>query len=214
MVGLAYALAGKQVRIGGPLAQEALPGLSRGNCARVRTTNDAWVRRVVTNLSMSAPAAICRGEGLSVDWATEMSCLSLRGRRVLGGVRSLPRRQAQAIALHYLEDLPWPRSPRSSASPGTVKKHLFEGRRPGSTTPIEEEDDELTRTSELAEAEGSTWPWRDGHAGAFGRRWLERFRARKSGPKVADGGRRTLFLVRRVGVSFFSFGPSSEPPGP
>ncbi len=45
-------------------------------------------------------------------------------------MRSLPRRQAQVVTLHYLEDL----SVADVAevldmAPGTVKKHLHDGRR-------------------------------------------------------------------------------------
>ena len=45
-------------------------------------------------------------------------------------VRSLPRRQAQAIALYYLEDLSVAEVARVlGTAEGTVRKHLFEGRK-------------------------------------------------------------------------------------
>jgi RNA polymerase sigma-70 factor (ECF subfamily) len=44
-------------------------------------------------------------------------------------VRSLPRRQAQAVALHYLEDLPVAEIARVlGCAEGTVKAHLHHGR--------------------------------------------------------------------------------------
>jgi RNA polymerase sigma-70 factor, ECF subfamily len=44
-------------------------------------------------------------------------------------VRSLPRRQAQAVALHYLEDLPVADIARVlGCAEGTVKAHLHHGR--------------------------------------------------------------------------------------
>ena len=43
--------------------------------------------------------------------------------------RSLPRRQAQVIALHYLEDRPVAEIAQIlGTAGGTVKKHLHEGR--------------------------------------------------------------------------------------
>ena len=45
-------------------------------------------------------------------------------------MRSLPRRQAQAIALRYLEDMPVAEVARVlGTAEGTVKKHLYEGRK-------------------------------------------------------------------------------------
>jgi RNA polymerase sigma-70 factor (ECF subfamily) len=44
-------------------------------------------------------------------------------------VRSLPRRQAQVVALHYLEDRPVAEIAEIlGIAAGTVKKHLFDGR--------------------------------------------------------------------------------------
>jgi RNA polymerase sigma-70 factor (ECF subfamily) len=44
-------------------------------------------------------------------------------------VRSLPRRQSQAVALHYLEDRPVSEiADILGMAPGTVKKHLYDGR--------------------------------------------------------------------------------------
>jgi RNA polymerase sigma-70 factor (ECF subfamily) len=93
----------------------------------------AWVRRVVTNLSVSAirrriveakslvrlvrerPREPDRPAGDAEFWEA---------------VRSLPRRQAQVVALHYLEDLSVAEvADVLEMAPGTVKKHLHDGRR-------------------------------------------------------------------------------------
>jgi RNA polymerase sigma-70 factor, ECF subfamily len=45
-------------------------------------------------------------------------------------VRALPRRQAQVVALHYLEDRPVAEiADALGIASGTVKKHLHDGRR-------------------------------------------------------------------------------------
>ena len=134
VVGLAYALSGSRW-VAEELAQEAFIAAHR-RWPRIAGYDQpgAWVRRVVTNLSVStirrrvveAKALVHLGRG---D----------RGRvpeRATGdvefwdAVRSLPRRQSQVVALHYLEDL----SVADVAeilqmAPGTVKKHLHDGRR-------------------------------------------------------------------------------------
>jgi RNA polymerase sigma-70 factor (ECF subfamily) len=134
VVGLAYALSGSRW-VAEELSQEAFIAAHR-QWARIAAYDQpgAWVRRVVTNLSVStirrrvveAKALVHLGHGE-------------RGRvpeRATGdvefwdAVRALPRRQSQVVALHYLEDL----SVADVASvlemaPGTVKKHLHDGRR-------------------------------------------------------------------------------------
>jgi RNA polymerase sigma-70 factor (sigma-E family) len=94
----------------------------------------AWVRQVVANLSVSAfrrrmaeAKALTRaalGQPMSV------SELSADGADFWRAVRSLPRRQAQAITLHYLEDLAVADIAEIlGTAEGTVKKHLHEGRK-------------------------------------------------------------------------------------
>jgi len=92
----------------------------------------AWVRRVVVNACRSW------GRRMSAEWR---AMTRLRNRRAplailrepddefWAAVRALPKRQAQAIALHYVDDL----SVDSIAeilecTTGTVKQHLFRGR--------------------------------------------------------------------------------------
>jgi RNA polymerase sigma-70 factor, ECF subfamily len=134
MVGLAYALSGS--RSGAEdLAQEAFLVAHRG-WERIGGFDEpgVWVRRVVANLSVSAirrrvveTKALAR---IAVGQTPTLPELSAEGAEFWRAVRSLPRRQAQAIALHYLDDLPVAEVARIlGPAEGTVKKHLYEGRK-------------------------------------------------------------------------------------
>ena len=134
MVGLAYALSGS--RSGAEdLAQEAFLAAHRrwDHVGRFERP-DAWVRRVVANLSVSsfrrrvveakAYARIAMGSGENLP---ELSVDDVEFWRA---VRSLPRRQSQVIALHYLEDMSVLEVARVlDMAEGTVKKHLYDARR-------------------------------------------------------------------------------------
>jgi RNA polymerase sigma-70 factor (ECF subfamily) len=134
VVGLAYALSGSR---GGAedLAQEAFFAAHK-HWARVGSYDDpgAWVRRVVANLSVSAirrraveAKAFAKMAVGAVDRLPE---LSADDAEFWTAVRSLPRRQAQVVALHYLEDRPIAEvASVLGMAPGTVKKHLYDGRR-------------------------------------------------------------------------------------
>ena len=133
IVGLAYALSGS--RSGAEdLAQEAFLAAHRG-WDRVGGYDDpgVWVRRVVANLSVSAirrrvveTKALAR---IALGQTPALPELSAESVEFWRAVRSLPRRQAQAIALHYLEDLLAEVARILGTAEGTVKKHLFEGRK-------------------------------------------------------------------------------------
>ena len=94
----------------------------------------AWVRHVAANLAasafrrrMSEARALARA---AAGQPPAVSELPSEGADFWNAVRSLPRRQAQAIALYYLEDL----SVAEIASilgtaEGTVKKQLHDGRK-------------------------------------------------------------------------------------
>ena len=134
VVGLAYALSGSRW-VAEDLAQEAFLAAHR-NWPRVSAYDQpgAWVRRVVANLSVSAFRR-------RVVEAKALVLLGLGERHRLPelppdeaefweAVRSLPRRQSQVVALYYLEDLPVSEvAAILDLAPGTVKKHLFDGRR-------------------------------------------------------------------------------------
>jgi RNA polymerase sigma-70 factor, ECF subfamily len=133
VVGLAFALSGS--RSGAEdLAQDAFLAAHRG-WSRIAAYDkpDAWVRHVVANLAVStfrrrtaeakALARLTFGSRVTIPELSEDDAA------FWSAVRSLPRRQSQVIALHYLED----RSVLEVAAilgiaEGTVKKHLHDGR--------------------------------------------------------------------------------------
>lgn len=133
VVGLAYALSGS--RAGAEdLAQEAFLAAHR-NWGRVREYEkpEAWVRRVVANLSVSLirrrvieAKALAR---LARRREPPLPELDDEDSGFWSAVRSLPRRQAQVIALHYLEDRPVAEIGEIlGVAEGTVKAHLHAAR--------------------------------------------------------------------------------------
>jgi RNA polymerase sigma-70 factor (ECF subfamily) len=133
VVGLAYALSGS--RSGAEdLAQEAFLA-AHLNWQRIGAYDQpgAWVRRVVVNLSVSAfrrrvaeARALAR---VALGQRTVLPDLGAGDPEFWTAVRALPHRQAQVIALFYLDD----RSVAEIAeilavTAGTVKKHLHNGR--------------------------------------------------------------------------------------
>lgn len=134
VVGLAYALSGNRW-LAEDLAQEAFLAAHR-NWGRISGYEQpsAWVRRVVANLSVSAfrrrvadAKALAR---LAVGQVTTLPELDPDHMEFWRAVRALPRRQAQVVALHYLDDRPVAEIAEIlGMAPGTVKKHLFDGRR-------------------------------------------------------------------------------------
>ena len=132
VIGLAYALSGS-ASAAEDLAQDAFLAAHR-SWDRIGHYDkpEAWVRRVVANMSVSLfrrkmreARAIAR---LDVPGATFPS-LPAEDEEFWKAVRALPKRQSQAIALYYLED----RSIAEIAeildcAQGTVKAHLHKGR--------------------------------------------------------------------------------------
>jgi RNA polymerase sigma-70 factor (sigma-E family) len=133
VIGLAYALSGSRTAAE-DLAHDAFLAAHR-SWERISRYDrpEAWVRRVVSNLSVSRfrrkvreAKAIAR---LGEPGAT-LPELPAAADEFWGAVRSLPRRQAQAIALHYLEDRPVAEIAEIlECSPNTVKVHLHKGRK-------------------------------------------------------------------------------------
>jgi RNA polymerase sigma-70 factor (ECF subfamily) len=130
VVGLAFALSGSRTA-SEDLAQEAFLAAHR-DWDRVHRP-DVWVRRVVSNMSTSMlrrryaeARAITR---LAFGTTMTMPELSADDAEFWAAVRSLPRRQAQVIALRYLDDRPVAEIAEIlGTAEGTVKKHLHEGR--------------------------------------------------------------------------------------
>ena len=133
VVGLAYALSGSRW-VAEDLAQEAFIAAHR-DWDRISRYDrpGAWVRRVVANLSVSvfrrrvaeakALARIAFGQAAMPD-------LAAGDPEFWAAIRALPRRQAQVVALHYLEDRSIAEiSEILTVTAGTVKRHLHDGRR-------------------------------------------------------------------------------------
>jgi len=147
VVGLAYALSGS--RWGAEdLAQEAFLA-AHSDWDRISTYDrpGAWVRRVVANLSVSAfRRRVAEAKALSriaFGQNATVPDLVAGDPEFWAAIRGLPRRQAQVVALHYLED----RSIAEIAeildvTNGTVKRHLHDGRMALARRLAEEEDEE------------------------------------------------------------------------
>ena len=132
VLGLAYALSGNR-GAAEELTQEAFLEAHRA-WDRISGYDDpgAWVRRVVANRAVShVRRRVVESRALArlAGRRTQDAELAPEDAEFWAAVRRLPERQAQAVALHYLED----RSVADIAgildiSPDTVKVHLHRGR--------------------------------------------------------------------------------------
>lgn len=132
VVGLAYALSGSRIAAE-DIAQDAfLAAHKQWDRVAFYDKPEAWVRRVVSNLSVShfrtrirEASAIARLKSPG-EYLPELPETDAAFWRT---VRSLPKRQAQALALHYLEDRAVDEiADILGCSPSTVKVHLHKGR--------------------------------------------------------------------------------------
>ena len=145
VVGLAYALCADRT-VAEDLAQEAFLAAHR-NWSRLASYDrpGAWIRRVVVNLSVSAfrrrvaeAKALVRLASREEPLVDEMPSAHAE---FWTAVRALPRRQAQVVALFYVDDLPVNEiADVLGVSSGSVKKHLHEARRALARTLGAEED--------------------------------------------------------------------------
>jgi RNA polymerase sigma-70 factor (ECF subfamily) len=134
VVALVYGLSGSRTAAE-DIAQEAFLAAHR-DWARVGAMEHrgAWVRRVAANLAVSSfrtrlleARALVR---LAGQRQPRVEPLPTENADFWRAVRGLPRRQAQAVALYYLEDLPVQQiAVILGCSQGAVKAHLFKGRR-------------------------------------------------------------------------------------
>jgi RNA polymerase sigma-70 factor (ECF subfamily) len=134
VVGLAFALSGSRWAAE-DLAQDAfLAAHDRWKRISGYEQPGAWVRRVVANRSISSvrkrrseAKALVR---LAFGERPVLPEITADGAAFWDAVRSLPRRQAHVVALFYLEDRPVAEIAQIlEIAQGTVKKHLFDGRR-------------------------------------------------------------------------------------
>lgn len=133
VVGLAYALSGSRWAAE-ELAQEAFFAAHRKwDEVGGYEQPGAWVRRVVSNLSTSLVRRRVAEARAMVKLAARRperpALLSESDAEFWRMVRALPKRQAQVIALHYLEDLSVEEIAETlNLAQGTVKTHLHRGR--------------------------------------------------------------------------------------
>jgi RNA polymerase sigma-70 factor (ECF subfamily) len=134
VVALAHALSGS--RMGAEdIAQEAFLRAYR-DWDRVGSYEHqaAWVRRVAANLATSGlrrrmveARALTR---LASRRQPAVDPLAAGDREFWAAVRTLPRRQAQAVALYYFQDLSVQQTATAlGCTEGTVKAHLAKARR-------------------------------------------------------------------------------------
>jgi RNA polymerase sigma-70 factor, ECF subfamily len=133
LVALAYGLSGSRAAAE-ELAQEAfLAAHRRWDEIGVYADPGAWLRRVVVNRSVSVVRRrVAEGLALARLGARRElpDALPEHDEAVWRAVRALPRRQAQVVALHYVDD----RAVADIAAilgcaEGTVKAHLHQARR-------------------------------------------------------------------------------------
>lgn len=147
VVGLAYALSGSRVAAE-DLAQDAFVAAYR-RWDEIEQPS-AWVRRVVANLAVSRirrraaeTRAITR---LRSERPRNFDPMPAEDEELWKAVRRLPKRQAQVIALRYLEDLSVAEiAAVLDTAEGTVKATLFQARRSLARTldlTVEDADDE------------------------------------------------------------------------
>lgn len=132
LVAFAAALAGPAAA--DDIAQDAmLVAYRRWDTVSVMDVPAAWVRRVCANRAVSS----LRRRGVEVRAVLRLSArrpdepppLDGDAAAFWGEVRSLPRRQAQAVALFYVYDLGVAEIARTlGCAEGTVKVHLSRGR--------------------------------------------------------------------------------------
>jgi RNA polymerase sigma factor (sigma-70 family) len=134
MVNIAYAVSGSRMAAE-DLAQEAMiVAYRRWNEVGSLERPGGWVRRVVLNRAASAyhrrraeARALLR---LAPLRSTPPASLSEDGAGFWRAVRRLPKRQAQAVSLHYLEDASVAEiAAVMECAENTVKVHLHRGRK-------------------------------------------------------------------------------------
>jgi RNA polymerase sigma-70 factor (ECF subfamily) len=138
LVALAYGLSGSR-SAAEELAQEAfLAAHRRWDEIGAYDDPSAWLRRVVVNRSVSLlRRRVAEGLALArIGARRELpAALPESDEVVWRAVRALPRRQAQVVALHYIDDRPVATiAAILGCAEGTVKAHLHQARQSLSRT--------------------------------------------------------------------------------
>jgi RNA polymerase sigma-70 factor (ECF subfamily) len=133
MLKLAYALSGNRWAAE-EIAQDAFVAAHRKwNKISAYERPGAWVRRVVSNLAVS----FVRRRLIEAKALVKLAALRNEplphlpepDEEVWSAVRSLPKQQAQAVALHYILDLPLAEiAVTLECAESTVKAHLYRAR--------------------------------------------------------------------------------------
>ena len=146
VVGLAFVLCGRQ-SVAEECAQDAFVAAFR-NWPRIASYDDAgaWVRRVAANFATSTLRRRTREVRALARLSSRRQAVSdvaAFDHEFWAVVRELPRRQAQCIALHYLEDRPIAEiAVVLGIAPTTVRVHLHEARATLAARLHEPEDEE------------------------------------------------------------------------
>jgi RNA polymerase sigma-70 factor (ECF subfamily) len=132
LVAFAWSLTGDRAAAE-DLVQEALAAAwSRWDEVSGYDRPGAWARRVVANRAAGRGRRSGREQRAYGRWSGRPAAvaeLEPPDERFWAEVRKLPERQAQAVALHYLEDLPIAEIALVlECAEGTVKTHLHRGR--------------------------------------------------------------------------------------
>ncbi|HET6949072.1 MAG TPA: sigma-70 family RNA polymerase sigma factor [Acidimicrobiales bacterium] len=132
LVAFAWSLTGDRAA-SEDLAQEALEAAwKRWDTVAGYDRPGAWARRVVANAATGRGRRATRERRAYGRWMGRPAAtveLEPQDHRFWGEVRKLPQRQAQAVALHYLEDMPiGDIAAVLGCAEGTVKAHLHRGR--------------------------------------------------------------------------------------
>jgi RNA polymerase sigma-70 factor (ECF subfamily) len=133
VVGLALVLSGSRIAAEDITQDAFLAAHKQWDRVAFYDKPEAWVRRVVSNLSVSFIRTKAREAGAIARLKPRSSYLPPmpeEDAHFWKAVRSLPKRQSQVVALHYLEDMPiaeiaW----ILDCTESTVKVHLHKARK-------------------------------------------------------------------------------------
>jgi RNA polymerase sigma factor (sigma-70 family) len=123
---LAYRLLGERAAAEDVAAEALARAYARWSRLEGLAYRDAWVLRVATNLAIDA--ARRRPRGLPIPNFGDRADAAVLRIALVAALRSLPRRQRQAVALRYLSGLPHDQVATAlGISAGSASTHLRRG---------------------------------------------------------------------------------------